>query len=277
MELDFEHIEQKLRTVDPTIFCKAFTDVKIFERSYWKSLERVWKKSKGNAMVLVLLTPFILFQFFQARKPEKLLKKYEKIFIESNEKLRKMLPKAEKESEKMFLTTFIELNSIPMKMNPLLLEEFQKTSETKKMRKIFTENPTTENLLGLWSIVKDDLVLNVELAELEREKAYIQDVVVEYERKMTKFDKKGIQDFWRAMLADFAVSYIERRILVVNTPIEILLKSNRIMNKIRKALFVSEVLRESANLREESKDELMTWLISYLGVQKYVSQMPQMR
>jgi CII-binding regulator of phage lambda lysogenization HflD len=257
---NFEQIEQKLRTVNPTLFCKAFLDVKIFERSYWKFLKKMWKKSKGHAVAVVLLTPFVLFQ---VRKSEKVLRKYEKIFIESNEKLKKMVPKAKKESEKRFLTTFIELNSIAIKMNPLILEEIQRTSEIEKMKKIFTQNPTTENLLGLWNIMKDLLVLNAKLAKLQKEKADIQDKVIEYEREMTKFDKKDIQDFWRAILVDFAFSYIEQRILVVNTPIEILLKSGRIVNKIRKAFFMSGLLRESANLREESIDELMNWLISY--------------
>lgn len=259
-ERNFEYIEKKLRTVDPTLFCKAFLDVEIPKRSNWVLLKRVWKKSRGNAIVFVLLSPFA---FFQRRKLETLLRKYNQIFIESNEKLKKTLPKAEKENEKMFMITFIDLNTVAIKMNSLILEENEKISKAKKLKKIFTQNPTTENLLNLWSIMKDILVLEIRIARLQSEKAGIQDKVIEYEKEMTKFDKRDIEDFWRAILTDLMISYYEQKIMIVGTPIEVLLKSNKIMNRVRKTLFLSEVLRENAKLREESQNKLIKWFITY--------------
>jgi hypothetical protein len=257
---DFKYVEQKLRTVNPVLFCQAFLKVRILEDSRWKLLKRVWKKSKGNAIALVLLSPFALLK---TRKLEESLGKYNEIFIESNKKLKEKLPKAEKESEKMFLTTFIQLNTIATEMNVLILETNRKLVEANKLKGIFTQNPTTKTLLRLWNVIKDIIVSDTQLMKLQREKADIQDKVVEHEREMTKLEKRDIQDFWRAILTDALISYTEQRVIVVGTPVEILLKSGRIVNKIRKAFFVSEALREGANLRKESIDELMNWFISY--------------
>jgi hypothetical protein len=257
---DFEQIEQKLRTVNPILFCNAFLQVKIVDISGWKLLRRVWKKSKGNAVALVLMSPFALFK---TRKWEETLSEYTKTFVESNKKLEENLPKAEKESEKMFLTSFIELNTIAIEMNPLLLETTRKLDEANKLKGIFTQNPTTENLLRLWNVIKDMIVSDNQLFKLERKKADTQDRILEYDRKMTKFDRRDIQDFWRAILADLAFSIMEKRALVVNTPIEILLKSGGMMKRIKKALFISEALREGANQREESDGRLMNWFVSY--------------
>lgn len=257
---DFEQIEQKLRTVDPTLFCKAFLKVKILDVSSWKLLKRVWKKSKGNALALVLMSPLVLLKL---GKWEESLGKYTEIFVESNKKLKEKLPKAEKESEKKFLTTFIQLNTIAIETNPLIIETNRKLVEANKLKNILTQNPTTETLLRLWNAIKDMIVSDTQLMKLQKEKAEIQDKVVEYEKEMTKLDKRDIQDFWKAILTDALSSYYAQKIILVGTPVEILLKSGRIVNKIRKAFFVSEVLREGANLRKESNDKLMNWFISY--------------
>jgi hypothetical protein len=224
------------------------------------AFQAVWKKNKGNAIFLALAYPFARSQ---VRQFEASLEKYNKTFIESNKKLKEMLPKAERESRKMFLTTFIELNTTAIEMNSLLLEENEKSGEAKKRKEALTQNPTTENLLCLWHTMKDVLLLETKIAQLMREKADTQDKVIEYEREMTKFDKKDIEDFSRAILTDLAISAYEQKIMIVGTPIEVLLKSSKILNRIRKALFLSEVLRIGAELREESNSELLNCFAAY--------------
>lgn len=222
----------------------------------------MWKKNKGNAVAFVLMFPYAIFQ---PRRPETFVQKYNRIFIESNKKLRKMLPKAEKRSEKMFITSIIELNTIGIEINPLLLDESKKLDEVKKLKSVFFQNSTTENLLSLWTAIKDFMALEMRIAELLSRKADIQDKVIKYDREMTSFDKKDIEDFWRAILADLAISYYEQKAMIVGTPIELLLKSSKIMNRIRKVFLLSEVLRENVRTRKKSQDKLIKWFLAYEG------------
>lgn len=257
---NLELVEKKLETVNPTLFRDAFLKMKLPKKSHWKLLRRVWKKNKGNAVAYVFMLPFSLFQ---VKNTEKFLKKYEEKFIDLNKKLKKILLKAEKESEKMFLKTFIDLNTIAIKMTPLLLEQNRRIEEGEKLRETFLLKPTTENLLRLWNSIEYSLKIVMKIAEFERKKADIQDEVMKYERQMTKFEKRDIEDFWRAILTDLLISYKEQKILLVGTPIEILLKSHKMMNKIREAFLLTDVLRVSAEVTVETQNRLIEWFIAY--------------
>lgn len=260
----FESIEKKLKTVNPTVFHDAFLKMEVPKISYWKLLKRVWKRSKGTVIAFIFLAPFAMFlRLLSVRSREKLFAKFEKVLINSNEMLKKRLTKVKKESEKMFIETFMKLNTIAIEITPLLLEENRRIKEGKKLREIFLQEPTTENLLRLWNFIKQSFELEMRIAELKKKKADIQDQVIEYARKMTKFDKKDIEDLWRAILTDLMISSIEKKFLVVGTPIEILLKSGKIMNRIRGAFLLSQMLRQSAELTEEAQNKLMEWFITY--------------
>ena len=179
-----------------------------------------------------------------------------------------MLPKAEKRSGKMFLTSIIDLNTIGIETNPLLLDESKKLDEMKKLKNIFFQDSTTENLLNLWTAIESFMALEMRIAELLSQKADIQDDVIKYDREMTKFDKKDVEDFWRAALTDLAISYYEQKAMIVGTPIELLLKSSKVMNKIREAFLLTEILRESARARKESKNKLTKWFLKYENTSK---------
>lgn len=193
----------------------------------------------------------------------KLHSKNTEIFKESNRKLEKALPKADTKNEKMFIKTFIELNTIGIEMSTLFFEEIEKNLQAKRLREKLRAEPTTENILNLWKNTIEFSELESNIARMQNQKADIQDKVIAYEKQMTKLDKRDIEDFWRAILTDMAISYEEKKILIIGTPIEILMKSSKIVSTIKKPFWLSDTLRESAKERRESINELVEWFVTY--------------
>lgn len=263
-EEELELVEKKLKAVNPKLFCEAFFRVKTEKLGFWRLLKGVWRRSKGNAVAFVvirgLLSPIILIQ---RGRPESMLQKYSAVFAQSNKNLKKSLPKARTRNEKMFIKTFMELNAIGIEMNSAVIEEMQKSLEVKALKEKLVTEPTTENIINIWKMTRQLYELEMRIARTKNQKADIQDKVIEYERKMTRFDKRDIEDFWRAILTDLAISYQEQKILIVGTPIEILLKSNKMVNRIRKAFWLSEMLRESAKQSEELQNKVIEWFVTY--------------
>lgn len=193
-------------------------------------------------------------------------KKYSQIFADSNIKLEKALGKALNANQKMFLETFMELNTIGIEMNSLLLKEIEKNLETRNMKEKLIIEPTTENILNLWKSTKDLLDLEFRISKIMTEKAEIQDRVIKIETKMNKLDKKDLEDFVKALLIDLATSYEAQRVLLIGSPIELLFKSSKITVRIKKSFYFSDTLRESAKAKVEWSNFFINWFLTYKDI-----------
>jgi hypothetical protein len=253
-------IEKKLKNADPVLFRNALLKFKEPRAGKLMFLRRVWKKGKGTAIICIFLMPLRLL-------PRKhrigLIQRSREIFQRSNEELNKQLPRAKKEIQKIFIETAMELNDTGIEQSILLLERCRNVDIGEKITKDFIENPTKETLLKYWNFVKHSRDLEIKFARLLRRKADVQDRIVECDKKMTKLDKRDLEDFQRAIMIDVAMSYVEKKALFIGTPIEIMLKSGKIKNRIRGFFLLTPVLRADAELVEDEQNQLLEWFRNY--------------
>lgn len=253
-------IERKLKGANPILFRNALLRFKEPRTGKLTFLRSVWKKGKGTAIICTFIMPLRLLP---RKQKIGLVQRNRTIFQLSNEGLKKQLPKAKKEIQKIFIETMMELNDIGIEQSTLFLENCRNDEIGERVKKDFVGKPTKKKLLKYWNFVKHSLDLRIKFARLLRRKADIQDKVVQYDKKMTRFDKRDLEDFKRAIMIDVMMSYLEKKPLFIGTPIEIMLKSGKIMNRIRGLFLLTPVLRTDAELIEEERNQLLKWFRNY--------------
>ena len=253
-------IERKLEKCNPVSFSKSLLKFKKPKNYHLRLIRRVWKKSKLTAIVCVFLMPL---RMLPRRYIDEFAKVNRETFQRSNEELKKQLPKAKNKTQRLFIEAWIELNELGIEQTRLYLKETQIAEIGKKAKNDFLDKPTRDNLLKYWNSVKQSIDLGLKFSRLHKRKADVQDNVAKFDKRMTKLDKKDLEDFKRAIMVDILVSYLDERILFVNTPIELLLKSGKLSNRIRAFFLLTPVLRASAELVEGEQYRILEWFRTY--------------
>ena len=257
-------IEQKLKTVNPFLFSKAYNEMPTGKRNFRAILTKTWKINKGEAIdALLLYGPVKIFLNPNPNNAKKIYQKYADEFAKSNLKIEKATVKPHNDKQKLFLETFMELNNVGIEMNSLQIKEIERIAELDIIKKQLIAEPTTEHVFLLWNCLKELLNTEIRLVQILAKKAEVQDKVTTLEAKMNKLEKKDSGDFAKALLIDIATSYGAQEPLFIGSPIELLFKSHKFIVRIKKSFYLSDMLRATANYKEEWVNYHIDWFLQY--------------
>lgn len=257
MSDNFREVRTKTRNVDPILFRDSFQQLRVSRIGTWMFLKRIWSKSKGTAIAFVFLTPIRLIS---DKLLERSFKKFEEIFKQNNEQLQKQLSKAKTRNRRIFLETWIELNDVAIEQINLHLEISQLGKDIRRIKQSFLQHSTTEKFNECLDLIEHLFKSREQFMKTLQKKADLQDKAVKYGKELTKFEKRDLEDFVRAILLDTIISSYERKTLFFQTPVEIMLKSNKIVNRIYGFFLLTPALRASAELLKEEQQKIANWL-----------------
>jgi hypothetical protein len=258
MNENFHKARIEVEKIDPLLFKQKLLQSKVSNfRRHCRLIGHIWKQGKGTAIAYILLAPIF---WIVGRGQENMIPRYQQIFKESNESLKAELYGTKKATRRRFLKTWIELNEVGIEMTGLQLQSIQLIKDLEKNKVSFLQNPTAEKLSEFLASEETMFTFRERFAEILQKKAELQDKAIKYGRELSRFEKRDLEDFARAVLLDIAVSSYEKKALFFQTPIEIMLKSGKIMNRISSFLLLTPMLRAKAKFLKEEQREQINWL-----------------
>lgn len=199
-----------------------------------KELKEKWNLSKTQTLFTIYIFPLILAISSLLAKLKGYPSKIEfinAIFRRENEKIEMKIEELADEGEKKFYILFKELNNIGIEQGECYREIGQKQDHALKCKKVLIKNPTLPafeefmNSMEDLCLVKERLT-NIILRKIEKQKEFINQF-----NSLPHLDDRDSKDLKRALLTDFAFSYVGSKVIFVATPIEVLLKSDKLADK----------------------------------------------
>lgn len=199
-----------------------------------KQFKERWDLDKKLTLFAITIFPIFLAMFglYARFKGYPSKREYSiAIWRKDNEKLEREIKKSINKDEKRFHVLRKELNIIGIEQIEKLHHSRQALHKAKAYKKAFIKNPNLPTFKVFLDSLENLNQVSESLIDVLSRKFEKQKELVNQFNSLRSLDDRDIKDLKRALLTDFAISFVGRKALFVATPIEALLKSGKLADK----------------------------------------------